>query len=169
MSVAAQGVSHSLIEYDQGDAGINRQTFSVQYTALILIVLTFILGAFIRGPEIEYPTPSQELKPLGPLTPAGSLSYGSLFQPNSSMVARGELDALITFLSNHDIKLDLALFLEAELPPTRAVELSLERSNVILRELIAAGIPPEALQVYAVEQTNVAQAEAVFVLEQDDE
>lgn len=135
------------------------KSFALQYTAVIMIVLTFIVGSFVR-PHLPVVDKFPESVVVNPAI--GRIELNEVFAPASAALNQGALDALITFTKNHDVTLNIEVYAD----PTAAsseteLPLALARSVTVVRNLIEAGINPEFLIV----TTNAEQAPYQLLVE----
>lgn len=138
-----------------GSKLVAEQAFSLQYTALILIILTFVIGAFVRPHHA--PAPELYTSPHVPLEQpvshnAGTISYSDLFFPRSSRLNPAASGAILQFLSNHDVEAEIDVFgaiTPDEHDDQTALNLSLARSAELLKLLTEGGVPPAAVRIYA--------------------
>ena len=146
------------------------RAFYTQYTALILIILTFVIGAFVKPAraalDIQDETPAART-PLEAAT-IGEMKLKNLFLAESSDFDAAELTALETFLVNHDVSIEMEIFSnhDADQSADDRMGLTLARTIAVMRHLRASGIPAEALHVVASPQQSLQQVHIRFVRDQ---
>ena len=142
-----------------GTAASAQQAYSLQYISLILIVLTFVIGVFLSGPI-------RAAKQSG-LTPAPSigadpgilisdLEYNDLFGAQAKISDDSKVAALASLLRSHDLDLEAEVYSGAG-PEEPGLMLALERAHTIFEALVQAGVPSEALQIFALEKSSGPQ------------
>jgi hypothetical protein len=136
-------------------------TFFVQYTTLILIILTFVLGSFIRPqasekqPDTPIITAVESEKGLELTT----IKYESLFGADNK-INSDNLAALESLLLSHDIDAEITVFGDQDSAGQGRFAVSLARSIALYRYLRGRAIPASALRVTAREGGGRAQAQA---------
>lgn len=123
------------------------QAFALQYTSLILIILTFLVGAFIR-PHLPHVAASAD-PVISEVKQLGSVSFRDLFieeNLNEDIIA-----ALVLFASNHDVQLQIEVFggLEGAGDSQLRIAQAVSRSVTLQRHFIDRGVPPQALDIRA--------------------
>lgn len=151
-------VSH---EHIRGPVGVlpasakaTEQSFALQYTSLILIVLTFIVGALIRPhlPAVQ----SQVGKVLQQNPEIGVLSFSNLYVKDS--LDPSVPGALMAFAMNHDVHLQIDVFGDAERTEEERMTQALSRSVTLQRHLIDSGVLPQALSIRSYSSSSQHQA-----------
>lgn len=115
-------------------------SFSVQYTSVILILLTVTVGSFSarhREPQLPPPPAPRSERPTLATVPLPDLFSGTSSEPTENGLA-----ALHELLSRHDIRARLVLPLE-----TKNVQLSFHRFVSAKRAAMDLAIPDELLTV----------------------
>ena len=131
-----------------------RKSFYLQYISLMLIIATLVIGAFLRGPTgtsdvIAGPTAPAIPRRVPPkMVLVANLEYQDLFQETQAVLNTEQAEVLKQVLKSHDLSVVVTTFapLEKDLDFNSNATLALERSTVLFRFLIDAGIPPEAVQ-----------------------
>jgi len=109
------------------------KAFATQYTSLILILLTFVLGAF-SAPSSS--GASSQLTPDSPLSAFGSLHYTNLFEHQGL----DSLEPLLLVLRSHDVRVRLTLQADN-------LGSGLEQLKLLRDYLLSEGIPDEAYKL----------------------
>ena len=130
---------------------IRAQSFALLYTSLMIIVLTFVVGALFK-----YPSPPEkvDLLPEKPVVmPAervfSELNITTLFEPRTAELLSLNAGALKELLLNHDVNLQVEVFLEEGWEVAEAMPLALARVTTLYDFLIGDGVPLESIKVYA--------------------
>ncbi|RMG42261.1 MAG: hypothetical protein D6719_06875 [Candidatus Dadabacteria bacterium] len=142
--------------------------FSLQYTSLILIILTFVIGAFAGekiGANIK-PTAKNGGNKQKVEVPIGTVEYNDLFPEKESRLNHAEAGAITEVLLNHDLS---ATIIISSPPESGGIELSLARSITLYRMLVKAKVPASALNILATEERNLPQARVAFYYENYEE
>ncbi len=152
-------------------SGVSRKpadkAFAIQYTALILLILTFIIGSFFNK-EFILQTKSEAIKQLEIAEPKetqiGDLRYSDLFNQRSSQIDQDKMDALVSLLSNHDVTLVATINTLPEEVGSGAdpLTLALSRSISVQRYLLDKGVSPETFSVFASAAVSHDQAIVQF-------
>ena len=125
--------------------------FWVQYTSLMLIVLTFILAIFFAPDAFRKAT---RLEPI--VTPrVGQMELSNLFNADDGAIDSQILEGIVFALSNHD--LDATLYVYG---PSR--EEALARSITIYKDLVGHGVPARAITSYGVTEDSPIQVKVEF-------
>lgn len=128
------------------------RAFAVQYTSLVLILLTFTIGAFgapARPEPAEPPEAPAEIPGgtvMARMRPLGGLRMNSLFERDTVEVNPDAADALAGVLSNHDVKVTITIYHLA-----REVNFGVARASSLAQALAARGIPVSAAEIFAAE------------------
>ncbi len=127
--------------------------FSTQYLSVVLIVLSFTIGAFLRGPA-KLPEPVA-VAPQ-PLAAAMDADYTDLFEADSAELNEEKVRALAEVLQNHDLQAEISIYpvREAEKP----MELAVARAVALSIYLERQKVPPEALRIFAEGASGRGQA-----------
>ena len=96
---------------------VSGNTFFIQYLSLILIIIVFTTGAFLRGSkvtpavaeEIEVIEKKENKDPEIVKTPLSTIKYDNLFLDENTELNSDIAEALVTFLSNHDVEGEIVL------------------------------------------------------------
>ena len=112
--------------------------FWVQYTSLILIILTFIIAIFFAPDAFRK---AEKQKPRI-IPQVGELTLNNVFIAESSDLKTDAIQGLVFALTNHD--LDSQIFVYGD-----SNELALARSVMLYRELLKQGVPASAVTSYA--------------------
>ncbi|MDC0359072.1 hypothetical protein OAO01_09670 [Oligoflexia bacterium] len=163
-------------KFHGGQQNATAKPFALQFTSLILIILTFTVGALFRQtPPVpttdtlqapaavttelnNIPAPNdsaaQSIKALSALPPVGTLAYNDLFVPNTGTVNEEKVFAVAQFLLQHDINATVKIYLDqAATPfsPANANDLVVEqepRSKAVEKALSSAVARSISLQRY---------------------
>jgi hypothetical protein len=121
---------------------------TIQYFSLIMIVLTFIVGSFARQ-KLEHSSALQTLhsgqnrrRVIEEPRLSSELVYSDLVK--DGQVNQETAGALAELLKNHDLRMEIELSVSA------GGQAAARSSSVLLRYLLEQGVPPEAVEVYAV-------------------
>lgn len=158
-------IRHGVLSFTDHTLERRRDAFTLNYVALILIILCFS-ATFTVGPKMslellwagnspgqaEYP---QILEP----SPFSDLVYTTLFAPGTSTLDQATLEALSTTLLQHDIQVEISLFLS---PDAESFEMVVARNVSLFRALERQGVPPEAIEIASIEQPSEVQARVRF-------
>ncbi len=139
------------------DLSINA-SYWTQYTALILIILTFTIGAFVRGPvlkdkvvlhpkEISVDAPQERLE--------STLVFSDLFHKGSNINAE-RANALVSFLKQHDLVAEFEMTVSQS-----GEELGYEKALVLSEAL--SELPPHAFRIYLRKDSAAVQAKNTAV------
>lgn len=133
---------------------VSRQTqtnnsFIVQYTSVILILLTVTVGSF-SSRHSERAAHSR-LPPLPQQPPLAAVPLPDLFHSISIEPSDDQLTAIHQLIGQHDIRARLVLPLDP-----KKTELSFHRFQAIIGAVIKSGITPELLTVELDESLNGA-------------
>ncbi|GEM_PF-3357497 len=126
--------------------------FWVQYTSLMLLILTFVLAVFFApGAFVK----TEQVKPRI-IPQLGSMEFSSIFEDSGSQLNKEELDGFIFALSNHDLNSEIYVYGDS-------IETALSRSVVLYKQLINSGVPSTAAINYAtVNEDSKVQARVIF-------
>lgn len=81
--------------------------FSVQYTSLILILLTFLIGTFIKPEQVEaVHVPVVEAKPVS----LAVFNFKSIFEEGAATLNQDDLVGISEVLQQHDVEAEVELF-----------------------------------------------------------
>ena len=136
--------------------------FYQQYLSVMLIVLAFTIGAFLRGepaPQSPVPPgPQAETKKIAAPRKLSEIAYQDLFKDTALNTEK--LDALAEFLRNHDVRAEFELYASAgdESAAAGAIGLALARTVALSEYFERAEVPTEAVAVYSIEAAADAQA-----------
>lgn len=133
-------------------------SFTVQYTALILIILSFLIGAFIRpeGTEIASKEKNKEVVVLDNAPKEKKkikltkLEFNKVFLEGSDKLLPEELVGLTQLLLSHDLKAELTIY-------GSSTKLILSRIAKLQDYLLEAGLPLSAYDVKAIKEKNLKQ------------
>jgi hypothetical protein len=130
-------------------------SFALQYMSLILIVLAFCVGAFLRGPktaEAAVELPKTERVHL--LT---DISFKNLFK--GTELDDGQLETVLTLVKSHDIRAELSLFPESDSDADYYLALS---RAITLNTFFNNNLPREGWRIYVSGAVNKNQALVKF-------
>lgn len=137
----------------------NEQAFALQYTSVIIIVLAFVVGSFVKPFLPELPT---ELPVKLVNKEVGNLKFENIFKINSSSVNDSIVASLVTFAKSHDLNLEIQVYADANWPTKISPEqISIARSIELYRYLINQGLHPDSIKVFAQSKLNTIQAEVM--------
>ncbi|MFM1847924.1 MAG: hypothetical protein RL417_1398 [Pseudomonadota bacterium] len=137
------------------------RAFTLQYTTLILIIITFIVGAF--GGQKSEPLIREDVPPAvePPRSEEGSgvrayrrvpsdiVKIEHLFRPASVELDPAKAAALVTILRSHDI--DAEIEVVADSMGDDDYRMALRQARSLMRFLLDSGAPATAFQVLIVE------------------
>lgn len=136
------------------------RAYVMQYVSLIMIILTFVIGAFASqkisekaknqvkqgAPRSEFAVNVKDMTDKRDWL-ASVINYDDLFSDTGVTLDGQKVEALAELLKSHDINSEISIFSYGD---TRT---ALKRSLAISRELEDSGVPTAALQVLVKEQT----------------
>lgn len=131
--------------------------FGAQLTSVILILLTFLIGAFLRPTAVT--SKAEKVVVQDTSTTIGKKTYSKLFIENQAVLDEEQALALKTFLLQHDVYATISLFDQDQ-------SLLLARSAILQRFLEDVRLPIEACRVYTYQQEKNNQVEIEFSFEQ---
>lgn len=147
------------------------KAFYTQYVAVLLIMLTFTIGAFQRASQSVLVTP-RESSAIPEAAPFGDLVVTGVFGVDGS-VPQGhpQLSALASVVRNHDVVLTLGisvprLSFEAD---SASVRRALRRIQALEQFFIREEVPLTALRFAASERSESENDLAVTVAPQEEE
>lgn len=130
-----------------------QRVFSTQYTAIMLIILTFVVGAFSQPKKpviIEQPgsgrieksleSPSPQVEP----TYFGNLTIDAVFEPETSALRKDQLDGVVVALKSHDIHARFTVYAPGESNSESGSALLVARMISTYRWLESLGVPSHA-------------------------
>ena len=140
--------------------------YNLQYISVIMIILTFVIGAFVRphGAAARGAVPPAA-ESGGQPPQIGVMELERLFLNDGTLINPELLAALRSVLMNHDVNARFEIFGERETWSAAmggSYDLALARSSVLLRALRAQGVPAEALRVVAAPGTGGSQGRVEF-------
>ncbi len=137
------------------------KAFAVQYISIILIILTFIVGAFSsrigasagNNPD-KVILAAEPVLNHGPGPVVGEFNIAQIFSPGLAKVDETKTHGLSEFLLNHDLQAQVqvtsdsaeSIGLEAT---NQNMGLALARSVALYRHLLTRGVPANALEIWA--------------------
>lgn len=130
-------------------------SFALQYMSLILIVLAFCIGAFLRGPKTA--EAAVELPKVERVHLLTDISFKSLF--NGTELDEEQLETVITLVKSHDIRAELSLYPESDSDADYYLALS---RAITLNTFLNNKLPREGWRVYVSGATNENQALVEF-------
>jgi len=151
---------------NRGDGAAARvpQALSLQYVSLMLIILTFVIGAFERTPSApetpvlveEAPAPEPAGLGTGPSPSAWSSPRGALdtltierlFEPGGREVNRHRGEAIATLLRSHDLLSEIEVRADVFEGQGESIGLALRRGRTLAAWLSARGVPAEAVRIH---------------------
>ncbi|NLF25096.1 MAG: hypothetical protein GX589_05490 [Deltaproteobacteria bacterium] len=140
-----------------GAAASAQKAYSLQYISLILIVLTFVIGVFMSGPvRVAKESAPVHAASMGfdPGVLISDMEYSDLFQAQAEISDNSKVAALASLLRSHDIDLEAEVYSGAG---QEGLMLALERAQAIFEALVQAGVPSEALKIFAHEKHSDSQ------------
>lgn len=132
------------------------KAFATQYTSLVLILLTFVLGAFSAPPAASPSSPTIALE--RPLHTFGALEYRDLFA--GGRINTSQLDPLLIVLRNHDLEVGL----KVTVAPGR-ISTGIEQVKLLREFLLSEGIPDGAY-LLEVEESHIEGLGVRFLTEE---
>ncbi len=158
-------IRHGVLSPVENTVEKRRDAFTLNYVALILIILCFS-ATFTVGPKMELEllwagnTPDKASYPKAPeSTPFSDLTYTSLFSQGTSELDGASLDALASALLQHDINVEISLYMS---PDADSYELVVARSVTLFRALVRHGVPAYSIQLASFERGSETQAQVRF-------
>ncbi len=89
---------------------LSRSAFATQYLAIIFIILTFTVGALVRGRIVPSAEIESDLPVISAENSVKSLRIDDFFSIGEATPRAEKLSALLAFFSNHDLKLVVTTF-----------------------------------------------------------
>ena len=131
-------------------------SFSIQYTALILILIAFLVGGVYRHSHFPIAQDPQAGNGVHQDPDANSLSeirYQNVFALGSGALQEAPLEALVMFLSSHDVVARMKVFPDRESGVSTSAHAAqaLGRAVVLQRYFLKRGVPSDLIQVLAFE------------------
>lgn len=128
------------------------KAFYMMYLTLMLILVSFLVGSFVRKAVAQKPKAAPQAKSLEHKNPPETVS-----QPSDSFTLAGifisdsetsseRIDALATVLNQHDITAELIVY---SVGPEAMFEGALGRSATLLRELLKRGVKMDSVHAFA--------------------
>jgi hypothetical protein len=153
--------SRGLFSFPTGKTVSFRRAFATQYIAIILIVLTFVIGTFARNklatrPKVQEPPKVVVASP--PMLPVvrtpssqfvGVLRVNDIFEQGSDILRPDMLQGLILVLKSHDLNARIDVFVEDIQAKEAGLQLAVSRTISLQKFLKSEGIAPENFQIYA--------------------
>ena len=139
------------------DNGVS-SVLSIEYTALMLIILTFVIGVQFspNGPRASYAEEASDSKRYA------ALSVNKVFHDGQIEVDMEPLYSITELVQSHDINAEIEVFTSK----TDGVDfgLTIARSVMLYKAFLKLGVPPEAVNVIASPQSlEGAQIRAHFI------
>ncbi len=132
----------------------------LQYTAVMLIVLAFLVSVFARARLQVAEVPKQKLQQ------PYFLELRDLFAPETGELNLAQAEALRSVAAQHDVRVSVSLFAQAS---QGDIEAGLQRAAELRRYLRQSAIPLEAIRVQFIEEERAVQAEVRISTEVDHE
>lgn len=171
---------------------VTMSPFALQYTSLILIVLSFTIGTLVKPqmfekqiesipsvlPETLRQSAASDLLPAAsaglekPQPLIGAIEYQDLFAGQGAQLAEDKLIALAQVLKEHDLVLDLSIFTAPSGADDLSVNLpvlAVEQSIAVARFFEAQAVPSSAFNIRVLEVESSLQARASFKREELDD
>lgn len=160
--------SSTLIKAVPEGAAISSKPFALQYTSVILIVLTFTIGALFKPPApvsvpLKVEKPQIKALELGP--EIGKINYHKLFSEQSNELQIDKVAALSHVLKHHDINARISVYLNSEgkISESNAFAISIARMLTLEQYFRKQALPEEAISIAAVEEARDYQVAINFV------
>ena len=144
--------------------GTNSYSFSLQYIALMLIVLCFVLGSVTRQkiknyvPKVE--VAKEVVEEVDPTTEA--IVFNNLFEAGKTTFIADGIEALDLLLASHDIAIEIKVGEEDSSAHMKKSELAIARSVALHKHFEAIGIPASAINIYTV--PKLLEGQIQFIL-----
>lgn len=126
------------------------RAFLVQYLTLMLIVLSFMVGAFVTKATNQDLVRSSES--FIPSTPDHASVIDSftleLFAAGEVSVAEAQAEALKTVFASHDLNAKIEVFSDSDKSGSAAISQAMARALTVKRLLEIREIPEEAIRVF---------------------
>jgi hypothetical protein len=126
---------------------VSRQAFAVQYTSLILILLTFVIGAF--SGRAAPPPLSRDGRQATPVDVPETIGIYKLANSDGGSAIAESLGPVLQLLANHDITATLSLPLDSTSSPH-----SWELISQIGEVLDSHRVAPDSLNIALIEGPN---------------
>lgn len=126
-----------------------QDAYNIQYVSLLMIILTFVVGAMLR-PQAP-PPPKSPFESWAAEHSLGSLTLTGLFLEPDGRFEESRLAGLVEVLKCHDIDADISVYPRLDVADQSENELTrgLAQSVTLARYLEGQGIPAGALNVMA--------------------
>ncbi len=126
-----------------------QDAYNLQYVSLLMIILTFVVGALLR-PQAP-PPPKSPFENWDAAHHVGDISLAGLFLDPQGRFEEFRLAGLVEVLKCHDIDADIAVYPRLDVADRTDSELArgLAQSVTLARYLEGQGIPAGALNVMA--------------------
>jgi hypothetical protein len=122
------------------------QSFALQYTSVIIIVLAFIIGSFVKP---FLPPAEKEAKQVFVSVDLADLKYDNLFFNSSAKLKTNESEALAKFATAHDLNFNIQVYADNNNSEAESTTISLARSIELYRFLLKQGVPYDAMHIIA--------------------
>lgn len=134
-------------------------SFTIQYTALILIILSFLIGTFVKprndsfskGKKVELVTKGVVKK-----NKLSSISFDTIFESGTASLDKDQLLGVTQVLFQHDLQAEITIF-------STSTSLILKRVEVLQGYLSDVGLPISAYKVRGVKEKTDKQLEVKVV------
>lgn len=136
------------------------KTFSIEYTSLIVIILSFVVAAFNQVPEPKIVSAPHKLTTQQSMHSIGIYHLNNLFQNgsnNMSIEAAGQLNALIQVIKSHDVYVHAKLYNAYEETEDRdlALGLALERAQMLRLYFKSIGIGDSLMRTSVIDNNKI--------------
>lgn len=134
------------------------KSFSIEYTAVILIVLGFIISAFTTQDTTSVQTPLNFSIPMS--YEIGHYKIDQVFSASNGALEKQKLIGLINFLKNHDVNAELNISIAGGRDNTALdhVKQALIKATELHRYLIDQQLPASALSSVVIQDGGDPQA-----------
>jgi hypothetical protein len=156
----------------------SQQVFSTQYTAVMLIILTFVVGAFSqpKAPiaveaagtgRIESAAQVQVVSPAS--APFGTLIIENAFDVESNGLRKDQLDGIVLALISHVIRAQFTVRSALGANIQESSDLLVARMASTFRWLESIGVPQHAYQLSGSLLNSTGESRLIVEFEQDRE
>lgn len=134
-------------------------SFTIQYTALILIILSFLIGTFVKPESDSFSKGDQVQASIEKVVEKDKLSLISLdkiFESGTANLNKDQLIGISQVLLQHDLQAELTIF-------STSTNLILQRVEVLQNHFSDLGLPISAYKVKGVKEKTKKQLEVRVV------
>lgn len=151
-----------------GNSEDGSRAFALQYTALMLTILAFVVGAF-AGPKVQTQPIVEQIsiieKDINKVISQDLvvLEYDDIFTaPHLGSKVNDSVDALKYMLLNHDVRLSVIVGITQNETSSSSEEFllssAMDRSRSLTQYFMNAGVPLNAIEIFAADYYTSHQA-----------